>query len=59
MSPRAPGQLLRRWLGTLALVGGTLSSELANPWACRLVKPAQASTRPLSTERRRDDADMP
>ena len=58
MSPRAPRQLLRRWLGMLALVGGTLSAELANPWACRLVNPAQASTRPLTTGRR-DDADVP
>lgn len=44
-APRRAG-LLRRWLGMLALVGGTMASELASPWACRLIAPAQAKVQP-------------
>ncbi|MFL6708395.1 MAG: hypothetical protein ACJ8HI_09330 [Massilia sp.] len=43
----------KRWLTMLAMVAGNLSSELVNPWACRLVKPAQQRTEPASPDRQR------
>lgn len=43
----------RRWLAALAMVAGNLSSEMVNPWACRLIKPAQQRTQPAPGDRLR------
>ena len=42
----------KRWLTMFAMVAGNLSSELVNPWACRLVNPAQQRTEPASGDAR-------